>query len=191
MAPVEPRAMGEIFEHPLPPEELYEEAIGVWESGGQADLCSKTLEFYTRLYLQNDILTKVDRAAMRVSLESRAVFLDTELVDFIRRLPNRFKFRNGTRKYLLRRALDGLVPADVLARRKRGFAIPLSAWLRHLPFPEAATSVPGLKTDAVRRRWERHRTAEQDERLLLWNWTALQGWLAGAASRSRREPVTQ
>ncbi len=190
MAPVEPAAMGDLFDHPLPPEELYEEAIAAWEGCSQADLCSKTLEFFTRLYLQNDILAKVDRAAMRVSLESRAVFLDTELVDFIRRLPNRFKFRNGTRKYLLRRALQGLVPDDVLTRRKRGFAIPVASWLRHLPFPQSSTVVPGMRVDAVRRHWERHRSAAHDERLLLWTWTTLQQWLDGASARTQPETVT-
>ena len=191
MAPVEPAAMAEIFDRPLPPEELYEEAIAVWEGSGQGDLCSRTLEFFTRLYLQNDILAKVDRAAMRVSLESRAVFLDTELVDFVRRLPNRFKFRNGTRKYLLRRALQGLVPDDVLSRRKRGFAIPVASWLRHLPFPQSSTAVPGLRVGAVRQHWERHRRAAHDERLLLWTWTTLQAWLDGATARTQRETVAQ
>jgi asparagine synthase (glutamine-hydrolysing) len=181
--------MGEIFEEPLEEEDLYEEALALWDRSLQPDLCSRTLEFYTRLYLQNGILAKVDRAAMQVSLESRAIFLDTELVDFLRRLPNRFKLRNGTRKYLLRRALDGLVPANVLERKKQGFAVPVSTWLKHLRFPEEPRAVAGLRNDVIRRRWDRHRAGQHDDRLLLWTWTALQSWLAGAGSRSRQEPV--
>ena len=63
---------------------------------------------------------------MMVSLESRAVFLDNDLVEFCRRLPYRFKYRNGTRKYLLRKALAPLLPREVLMRRKKGFGIPMS-----------------------------------------------------------------
>ena len=73
---------------------------------------------------------KVDRAAMMVSLESRAVFLDNDLVEFCRRLPYRFKYRNGTRKYLLKKALAPLLPKAVLSRRKKGFGIPLAKWLK-------------------------------------------------------------
>jgi asparagine synthase (glutamine-hydrolysing) len=182
MAPVEPRAMREYFDDPLPPEELYEEALAVWNGSDQPDLCSRTLEFFTAMYLQNDILTKVDRASMSVSLESRAVFLDTELVDFCRRLPNRWKLRNGTRKYLLRRAMHGLVPSEVLARRKQGFGIPVADWLRRLPFPAARPDVPGLKLEGFRRVWRDHAEGRSEERLLLWTWLVLSTWAAQQAA---------
>lgn len=176
MAPVEPRAMGNYFEEPLSSEELYEEAIAVWNASTQPDLCSRTLEFFTSLYLQNNIMTKVDRASMSVSLESRAVFLDSALVDFCRRLPNSWKLRNGTRKYLLRRAIAGMVPPQVLTRRKRGFAVPLAQWLHRIPFPEHRPEVDGLKVDAFRRAWHMHQRQEGDERLLLWAWLSLSSW---------------
>jgi asparagine synthase (glutamine-hydrolysing) len=183
MSPVEPAAMHEFFEHPLPAEELYEEAIAVWNGSDQTDLLSRSLEFFTSLYLQNDILAKVDRAAMMVSLESRAVFLDNDLVDFCRRLPNRWKLRGWTRKYLLRRALSGLVPEEVLTRRKQGFGIPVAQWLRHLPFPAEPAGVPGLRLSAIRRSWDRHQGRERDERLVLWTWLSLAHW----SQHSRRQ----
>lgn len=183
MSPIEPRAMGEFFADPLPAEELYEEALAVWQADGRTDLLSKTLEFFTTIYLQNDILTKADRASMLVSLESRAVFLDPDLVDFCRRLPNRWKFRNGTRKYLLRRALRGMVPAAVLDRPKQGFSPPVAQWLRHLEPPEPDGSVPGMHDAAFARRWQRHRSGESDERLLLWTWLTLKLWMAGLGDR--------
>lgn len=186
MGPVEPRAMAELFEEPLSSEELYEEAIAIWESAKAPDLCSRTSEFFTRLYLQNDILTKVDRASMMVSLESRAVFLDPDLADFCRRLPNEWKLRGGTRKYLLRKALRGLVPDQVLRRRKQGFGVPVASWLRQLPWLESSVSVPGLKVGAVRDAWRRHASGETDERQMLWTWVALQGWLSHSR---RREPA--
>ena len=178
MAPIEPRAMEEYFDDPMPIEELYEDAIDVWQAGASTDMLSRTLEYFTTMYLQNDILTKVDRASMMVSLESRAVFLDVDLVDFCRSLPNRWKFRRGTRKYLLRRALEGLVPSDVLKRRKQGFSPPVLSWLSHFPRPEPSHAVPGLKEDACLLRWDRHRSGDVDERLLLWTWLTLRAWVS-------------
>jgi asparagine synthase (glutamine-hydrolysing) len=190
MAPIEPAAMGQFFDDPLAPEELYEEAITAWRCSGQTDFLSRTLEFFTMLYLQNDILTKVDRASMMVSLESRAVFLDPALVDFCRMLPNRWKYRNGERKYLLKRALKGLVPDAVLARRKQGFGPPLQSWLSRLAAPRASNMIPGLKDEAFREQWDRNRRGKSDDRLLLWNWFALETWAANAAPQ-RQEVVVQ
>jgi asparagine synthase (glutamine-hydrolysing) len=176
LAPVEPAAMGEYFDEPLTAEGLYEEAIATWNASDQPDLCSRTLEFFTGIYLQNDIFAKVDRASMMVGLESRSIFLDNDLVDFCRRLPNRWKFRRGIRKYLLRRALEGLVPADVLRRRKKGLGVPVVSWLRRLPFPELHAPLPGLRHDAFRRAWRAHQRGEVEERLLLWTWLSLSRW---------------
>jgi asparagine synthase (glutamine-hydrolysing) len=187
MAPIEPAVMGDYFENPLCMEELYDEAIAVWQASECTDLLSRTLEFFTTLYLQNDILTKLDRASMMVSLENRAVFLDPALVDFCRRLPNRWKFRNGKRKYLLRRALKGLVPSAVLERRKQGFGPPVSSWLRRMPPPGVIGILPGLREDAFRRSWVRHQSGQADERLLLWTWLTLQLWAAHLRKPTRPE----
>jgi asparagine synthase (glutamine-hydrolysing) len=189
MAPIEPKLMADFFEEALPPEELYEEAIATWQGSQQTDLLSRTLEFFTTLYLQNDILTKADRASMMVSLESRAVFLDPALVDFCRSLPNRWKYRNGVRKYLLKRALRGLVPEDVLERRKQGFAPPVQSWLSRLSAPLLSGAIPGLRDDAFRQRWDRNGAGSGDDRLLLWNWLVLETW-AGRARERAREPLT-
>ena len=176
LSPIEPQMMREFFEDPLTPEELYEEAIELWAGSDQRDLLGRALEYYTTIYLQNDVLTKVDRASMMVSLESRAIFLDNELVDFCRRLPNRWKLRNGVRKYLLRRALEGLVPHEVLHRKKQGFGVPIAAWLRRIAFPGDASAVGGLNHEAVRRSWQQHHGQETDQRMLLWTWLVLQMW---------------
>ncbi len=83
------------------------------------------------MYLQDDLLTKVDRATMLASLEARAPFLDTELVEFVAGLPSKLKLSGLTTKAILRRAVRMRVPAEVLRRRKRGFNIPFSRWLLH------------------------------------------------------------
>ncbi|MEI9987742.1 MAG: asparagine synthase-related protein [Aliidongia sp.] len=177
MAPLEPDLMAEVFEAPLALEDLYSEAIMLWESGGTDDPVDRTLEFFTNLYLTGDILTKTDRAAMMVSLESRAVFLDNDLVEFCRRLPNRWKYRDGTRKYL-KQAMAGLLPQGIAHRRKKGFGIPAAEWLRSIPPVPPLPAVAGIRGAAVAERWRRHRAGKIDDRLFLWSWLSLAGVLA-------------
>ena len=175
MSPLEPALMGELFEQPLPIDELYSEAIEVWDNSQARNPVDRTLEFFTNLYLQDDILAKTDRAAMMVSLEARAVFLDNDVVDFCALLPHRYKYRYGTRKFLLRRAAEGLVPDMVLNRPKKGFGIPLARWIRQMPpFPPLGV-VPGLRPAWIAERWSAARMGQEDERLLLWSWLSLQG----------------
>lgn len=172
LGPVEPGEMAEIFERPVAMEDLYEEVLSCWSSGKDKTLEEKTLEFYTNFYLTDDILMKVDRATMMNSLESRAIFLDNDLVDFCTRLPMRFKMRNGERKYLLRRAVRGLLPDAVLARPKKGFGIPVTRWLRSLAPPSLSPSVAGMRPDVVAERLGRHASGARDHRLFLWAWFA-------------------
>ncbi len=173
MAPLDPAEVREVFEHPLSVEEIYEEAIAIWKNS-TGDELDRMLEFFTKLYLQNDILAKVDRATMMCSLESRAVFLDNDLVDFCRKLPNRFKYHRGCRKYLLKRALYGLVPHEIINRKKKGFGIPISRWLKSVPAQPPLALVPGIHPDPAKHRWDDHRAGRSDQRLFLWNWLALQ-----------------
>jgi asparagine synthase (glutamine-hydrolysing) len=89
------------------------------------------LRFYAKLYLCDDILAKVDRASMLNSLEVRAPFLDTELVDFVNSLPPHYKLHGFTRKYLFKKAMQKILPHRVVYRRKKGFGIPVASWLKH------------------------------------------------------------
>lgn len=180
LSPADPHLVAEIFEAPLSAEELYSEALSLWATQS-GDLVDRTLEFYTTFYLQDDILTKVDRASMLNSLESRAIFLDNDLVDLCCRLPSRFKYRGGQRKYLLRRALAGWLPAEVLNRPKKGFGIPLAKWLRswNSPAPcgqEACRA--GLREHVLQKHWERQASGKADHRLLLFAWMSAAPHLA-------------
>jgi asparagine synthase (glutamine-hydrolysing) len=181
MAPLEPGLLAEVFEAPLAFDELYEEAITLWESSGGADLVDKSLEFFTNLYLTDDILVKSDRAAMMVSLEARAVFLDNDLVEFCRRLPHRWKYRNGTRKYLLKRAMAPLLPRGIAHRRKKGFGIPAAKWLREVPAVPPVLEIAGVRGEVVAGYWARHRAGGADHRLFLWSWLSLAGVVSRAA----------
>jgi len=169
LSPLAPEDFGDMFSEPLPQEELYSEALACWHDG-EGDLLDNSLNFYVNSYLQNGILTKVDRAAMASSLETRAIFLDNDLVEFCQKLPNRFKVYKGQRKYLLRKAFADYLPAQVLKRPKKGFGIPLNKWLRTLSLPAKNWKVPGINEDWIERCWENHRAGHEDHRLLLWSW---------------------
>ena len=169
MSPVEPAEMGDLFASPLPPEELYADQLATWECNRHLSLPEQAQAFFVEHYLSGDILVKTDRASMLSSLESRAVFLDNDIVDFCRRLPFRFKVRRGVTKYILKKTLEGWLPEHVVNRPKKGFGIPLNLWLRSLPMPPFPQECrPWQRAEAQRRR-------RGDYRLFLWAWLALAG----------------
>jgi len=179
---LEPADLQQLFHQPVRYEDLYEEAISAWKNSRADNLTDKTLEFYTRFYLQDDILTKVDRASMMVSLEARAPFLDNDVVDFARRIPHQYKYRNGQTKYLLKKALKPMLPADIVHRKKKGFGVPLARWLRGWQEPQIALRRPAPDAAWVARQWQEHRTEHRDHRLFLWSWIVLQQHIASAGS---------
>jgi asparagine synthase (glutamine-hydrolysing) len=166
--------LAEVFEDALSPEELYAEAIEAWEADANRSAVDRTLGFYTNFYLQDDILTKVDRAAMMSSLESRAVFLDNDVVAFCQKLPHSFKMRNGKRKYLLKKALEGILPQHIIERQKKGFGIPTARWLKSMPKEPPLSPIAGVRMDQVGAAWNAHRSGAADHRLFLWSWLSLQ-----------------
>ncbi|MDE5833295.1 MAG: asparagine synthase C-terminal domain-containing protein, partial [Desulfovibrio sp.] len=161
----------EFFERPLSAEELFAPAVELYRSEPGLTELEQALMFFTDIYLPDDILVKSDRAAMMASLETRAVFLDNDIADFCERLPARFKYKNGERKYILKKALQGWLPADILNQPKKGFGIPLNRWLRSLSAPDRV--VPGLKDGVVAACLEKHAKRAGDYRFFLWD---LQAW---------------
>jgi asparagine synthase (glutamine-hydrolysing) len=178
LGPLEPSELQELFYEPVRYEDVFEEAISAWNNSAADNVTDKTLEFYTRFYLQDDILTKVDRASMMVSLEVRAPFLDNDIVEFARKIPHRYKYRNGHTKYLLKRALERVLPRDIIYRKKKGFGVPLTRWLKDLAGPPIALSDPTPNAAWVSRQWQEHRSGKADHRLFLWCWIVLQYHLA-------------
>ena len=134
-------------------------------------------------YLPDDILVKVDRASMAVSLEARAPLLDHRLVEFMWRLPLSFRIREGRGKWLLRRVVDRHVPAALMDRPKTGFALPIGPWLRGplrdwaepLLAPAALEEGAGFDPVVIRAAWRRH-LAGQAEELRLWPVLMFQAW---------------
>lgn len=164
LAPLAPAEIAELFGQPVDPEDLFSEAIAAWESAPGLGDVDRTLQFYTRLYLQDDILAKLDRASMLHGLEARSPFLDIELVDLVRRLPADAKLRGGTTKWLLKRALADWLPADVCQRPKKGFGVPVGRWLREARAPFDLRPRPGFHAERLRE----HRLGRADQRLYLY-----------------------
>jgi asparagine synthase (glutamine-hydrolysing) len=178
---LDPVEIGDLFAEPCAVEEVYAEAIDCWESCAQKSLVDKTMQFYVRMYLQNDILAKIDRASMMHSLEVRSPFLDIDLVDFVRRIPAAYKYRNGRTKYLLKKALEPILPEKILYRKKKGFGIPVGKWFKNgdlsLTEPPA---VSGCNQVFVRNQVREHRNSTSDNRAFLWNM-----WLLDTLLRKR------
>jgi asparagine synthase (glutamine-hydrolysing) len=98
--------------------------------GAGLDFPSRLQYVDMKSYLPGDILTKVDRMSMAHSIEARVPLLDHELVEFVAAVPSRHKLRRGATKYLLKRAIQGLVPPEIVLRKKQGFGIPVEHWFR-------------------------------------------------------------
>jgi asparagine synthase (glutamine-hydrolysing) len=97
---------------------------------GHDDLINRQFYADLSLYLADDILVKVDRMSMATSLETRAPFLDADVMELAFSMPGDFKIRNGERKWILKQAMRGRLPDRILTRKKEGFSIPMKNWLR-------------------------------------------------------------
>ncbi len=136
-------------------------------------------------WLVGDILTKVDRASMANSLEVRAPLLDYELVEWGLSLPAALKLRGGTGKYVLKRALEPLLPKELLYRRKQGFAMSLGTLFRQEQYRLRNRLDSALMLDsglfdrgAIRRCLDEHATGQFDHSLVLWHLLVFEGFLA-------------
>ena len=175
MAPLAPAELDELFAAPVDLDDVYSEAIDAWDNCASPDPIERTIAFYIRLYLQEDILVKVDRASMLHSLEVRAPFLDIELVDFVRRLPASMKLRGNTSKWILRRCAETLLPAEVLTRSKQGFAVPIGQWFRDDLLPPKRLD-SSLNAQFWQGKLHQHQALASDERVYLWS-----DWFLGAS----------
>ena len=144
--------------------------------------CMQSLD--TQLYLAEDILTKVDRASMAVSLEVRAPYLDPRVAEFAASLPPRYKLHGYTSKYILKKAAKGLVPPFVWRRGKKGFGVPFAKWLkselrplaRDLLSPERLRRSGLFDPEYVAKLQDEHERGVANHRKLLWTLLSFELW---------------
>jgi asparagine synthase (glutamine-hydrolysing) len=156
----------------------------IYNSCPSPDPLDRALYLDVKTYLVDDILMKVDKMSMAVSLEARVPLLDHKLLEFAATIPTSLKLKRGRSKYLLRRLLERRIPKSIVDRPKHGFDAPVARWLRGPLEPlvddllnDGRLRNRGLfDSSAVARLWSEHRTGTHDHRHRLWNLVMLELW---------------
>ncbi|HEX7787702.1 MAG TPA: asparagine synthase-related protein, partial [Methylomirabilota bacterium] len=148
------------------------------------DYASTLQSIDVRCYLPEDILTKVDKASMLVSLESRVPLLDHVLMEFVATMPSEFKFENGAGKVILKKAMADHLPAETLTRRKMGFGVPIAEWFRRDLGAYTRDVLEGRRTRerglldarAVSAVLDEHQSGARDRSSQIWALLCLEEW---------------
>jgi asparagine synthase (glutamine-hydrolysing) len=167
-------------------------AASVLDGAGLRDPLNQVLLMDMRLYLENDILVKLDRASMMASLEGRVPLLNNDFVEYATRLPLDLKLRRLRSKFLFKRALRGILPDSILRRPKKGFGIPVAHWFRG-PLKEQMLTV--LSPERIARKGffdptavgvliRDHLEGRRDNRKQLWTLFAFELWHDGYLGRA-------
>jgi asparagine synthase (glutamine-hydrolysing) len=164
--------------------EIYADARVIAAECEDDDLVTRMQSVDTRLYLAEDILTKVDRASMAVSLEVRAPFLDPRVAEYAASLPCNYKLRRMKTKYILKKAVRDMLPGFVTRRGKKGFGVPVAEWLkfnlrplaRDLLSSERVRRAGVFNPEYVARLQDEHERGVANHRKLLWTLLMFELW---------------
>jgi len=148
------------------------------------DRYDEVLYLFQRMYMMDQVLVKVDRASMAHALEVRAPLLDTRVVDLANHLPSQYKLHGTTRKYILKKLMEDKLPKDIVYRKKKGFGMPIGAWLRGplAPWMREVLNETDLKTTGlfnvpyVQQLMHEHLEGTRDNRLALWTLLVFMMW---------------
>jgi len=145
------------------------------------DLLSRIQYVDMKTYLPDDILAKVDRASMAVSLEVRAPLLDHHLMEHVASMPSHLKLRGRTGKYIFKKAMEPVLPKEILHRRKQGFAVPLDHWFRHELRDFAYECIFGnhdgiLDHKFLKTIWQQHQSGHYNRSAHLWSVLMFRKW---------------
>ena len=174
--------------------EIYADARRIADECDHLDVVTRMQSVDTRLYLAEDILTKVDRASMAVSLEVRAPFLDPRVAEFAASLPCNYKLRRLKTKYILKKAVHEMMPPFVTRRSKKGFGVPVAEWLkdklrplaRDLLSPERVRRAGVFNPEYVARLQSEHERGVANHRKLLWTLLMFELWHESFVETPRR-----
>ncbi|MBP7055348.1 MAG: asparagine synthase (glutamine-hydrolyzing) [Candidatus Omnitrophica bacterium] len=151
---------------------------------GNLDILDGVLSADTHTYLLHDLLVKVDIASMSNSLEARSPFLDHKLMEFAAKLPPGYKMKNLVKKYILKKALKGILPERNICRNKMGFGVPVGAWfrdelknfLKDILFSQSSLSRGYFKPDEIKNLVLEHASGKKDHAFRLWSLLMLELW---------------
>lgn len=151
------------------------------------DVLSRMLYFDTKTWLVDDLLIKADRMSMAASLELRVPFLDYRLVEFASKIPSKYKVKNGEGKYILKKMMEGILPNDIIFRKKMGFPTPLklmfqgdlSKYARDTLTSGTAYLHDFFDKAQIERLLEEHTEGKHDHHRALWQLIVLEEWLQG------------
>jgi asparagine synthase (glutamine-hydrolysing) len=155
-----------------------------FEQVQDVDPIGQLLSVNIKSYLPGDLLVKTDRMTMANSLEARCPFLDQELLEFAARIPSDLKLKRLTTKYILKRALEGYVPREIIQRKKHGFGVPVGHWfrtslkdyVRRVLLSPQALRRGYFREEALRRLIEEHQNGKRDHSHRLWALLSFEMW---------------
>jgi asparagine synthase (glutamine-hydrolysing) len=178
LSPLDSSEISELFNEKTNDTEIFSEAIELWEKNKSNNNIDKSLEFYCKLFLQDQILVKTDRLSMMHGLEVRSPFLDYNLTNEIRKIPSKFKLNNNISKYILKRTYEKKLGKDFTYRKKMGFTAPISKWLldESKNFSIKSKYLTN-KTKLFDNKLKEHRSFNNENRVLIWNIMNLDNFL--------------
>jgi asparagine synthase (glutamine-hydrolysing) len=171
------------FKHSLAGYDSIEILRKYYDEADTTDPLSRIQYVDIKTYLPDDILTKVDRASMAVSLELRAPILDHKLMEMVASIPSHLKLHGDTGKYIFKKAFESILPANILYRRKQGFAVPLDQWfrreLRDVAYEAIMNHDDGiLDREYLAKLWNQHQAGIFDRSAYLWSVLMFRKWQA-------------
>jgi len=178
LSPLTSYEINELFNDNITDDELYSEAIDIWQKNNYKNNIDNSLEYYSKLFLQDQILVKTDRLSMMNSLEVRSPFLDYNLVEKIRKIPSKLKLKNNISKYILKKTFEKSLGEKITYRKKIGFSTPISKWLVNDESKlNLKSSFLKNKSKIVNNKLIEHKLYKNENRIYLWNIMNLDNFL--------------